>query len=195
MGSLPMQTKYKSYAGALMPAIQAAYRYGQPAKRSSKAVDVARFKPLAGQVRAAPKTTIDKTIGRGYIQTTPYMGSTRLEARHPGVDYVIPGGIGAPVQSFTPGTIEKVRTGQVKGGPDFGNFVMVRDNEGNLHRYSHLQNAWVKVGQQVQRGTTLGPQGNTGQTYSNTGGTGAHVDYRIKSLYNHFINPNRFIEK
>ena len=36
--------------------------------------------------------------------------------------------------------------------------------------------------------------GNSGQTYSTTGGTGAHVDYRVRDAYQKYIDPARFLK-
>jgi murein DD-endopeptidase MepM/ murein hydrolase activator NlpD len=51
----------------------------------------------------------------------------------------------------------------------------------------------LSVGQQVQRGTVLGLEGTTGSTYSLHGGSGAHVDLRIRDLYGKYVDPHRFI--
>ena len=196
MPDLPQNVTYKSLRGAIAPMIKTAQDIGrtlpQPS-RKSKRVDVSGYRNLMNQMgnyRTAQSTPA--MIG-GATETTPYGGRTAYESYHPGVDYVIPGDIGAPVKSFIPGTVEKVKTGQVKGSPGFGNYVVIRDQQGNLHRFSHLLNSWVEVGEQVQRGTPLGQQGNTGQTYSIFGGSGAHVDYRVKDIWNRYISPYQFI--
>jgi murein DD-endopeptidase MepM/ murein hydrolase activator NlpD len=49
------------------------------------------------------------------------------------------------------------------------------------------------VGQSVNKGQQIGSMGNTGQTYSLSGGTGSHLDYRIVDMYGKYVNPYKFI--
>jgi replicative DNA helicase Mcm len=37
--------------------------------------------------------------------------------------------------------------------------------------------------------------GNSGQTYSNSGGTGSHLDLRIVDAFNRYVNPNTYLNK
>jgi murein DD-endopeptidase MepM/ murein hydrolase activator NlpD len=201
---LPKNTSYKpqtNLSGAIAPLLQTAKNIGQgisEAKRKArKRVDVSGMQDFVGslgQYSSGSTGTTGSTpsiLGGKATVTTPYMSSTKFEAQHPGIDYTQ--GINTPVASFTPGVVESVRTGQVKGGPDFGNYVTIRDEQGNLHRFSHLSDSWVKVGQKIDRGTPIGAEGNTGQVYSLSGGSGAHVDYRVRDIYNRYINPNQFV--
>ena len=61
--------------------------------------------------------------------------------------------------------------------------------------YSHLNNSYVRVGQNITPGTIVGGMGNTGSTYSLHGGTGSHLDYRIKDLYGKYVNPSQYLAK
>ena len=144
--------------------------------------------PTAGSYNPAQEPSELKAIGP---VTTPYGGKTKFEGFHPGVD--VAGPMGTPIKAFVPGTVTAVRNGQRQGGPDYGNYVIVTDAQGDQHRYSHLLGAYVKVGQKVNQGEQLGALGNSGQTYSTHGGTGAHLDYRIKDAYGKYINPFRFL--
>ena len=168
---------------------------------SPKAVDTSQWSGLGSQVQSAastqptagaynPSKEPSELAAIGPI-TTPYGGQTKYEGFHHGVD--VAGPMGTPIKAFVPGTVTAVRNGVRQGGPDYGNFVIVTDAQGNQHRYSHLLGAYVKVGQQIQKGQELGPEGNTGQTYSAHGGTGAHLDYRIKNAYGKYINPFSFL--
>jgi murein DD-endopeptidase MepM/ murein hydrolase activator NlpD len=123
--------------------------------------------------------------------TTPYQGSTRYESTHPGID--IANKIGTNIPSTVSGKVTDVVTGKTQGAPGYGNYVIITDAQGNQHRYSHLTGAYVQVGQNVSQGSTIGTMGNTGQTYSLHGGTGSHLDYRIKDMYGKYINPYNFI--
>jgi len=121
----------------------------------------------------------------------PRYTRTRGEARHPGID--IGNKIGTPVPTFAPGRVSEVVSGKKQGDKAYGNYVVVTDNAGNKHRYSHLSQSWVKVGQQLGKGTPVGAMGNTGQSYSLHGGTGSHLDYRIKDAYGKYINPLTYL--
>lgn len=125
--------------------------------------------------------------------TTKYGGGTRYEKFHPAVD--IANKIGTPIPSFTPGKVTEVATGRRQGDKGYGNYVIVTDAQGNKHRYSHLHQSYVRVGDVLNPKDVLGTMGNTGSTYSNTGGTGSHLDYRILDAYGRYVNPSKYFSK
>jgi biotin carboxyl carrier protein len=84
---------------------------------------------------------------------------------HMGVD--ISGNTGEHLKSFTDGTIEDVGN---KGG--YGNYVNWIDSSGVAHFYAHMNRpAFVRKGQSVKKGTTLGELGSTGTS------TGPHLHW------------------
>lgn len=117
--------------------------------------------------------------------------STRYEKSHPGID--IANAIGTRLPAFTGGAVTAVKTGQKQGSPGYGNYVIITDRDGNQHRYSHLSNSMVKVGDTVQPGQIIGTMGNTGQTYSLSGGTGSHLDYRILNAFGKYVDPTIYV--
>lgn len=120
--------------------------------------------------------------------TTRFGGSTRGESRHPGVDTAMP--IGRPIPALRSGTVVKVDSGHRQGeSRSYGNRVGVKDAVGNVWYYSHLDRSWVQLGQKVAVGQNIGAAGNTGSTYSQHGGTGSHLDLRVVSAYNRFVDP------
>lgn len=128
------------------------------------------------------------------VITTPFGGNTTQEQGSPGVD--IANKIGTKVPSTTPGVVTEVSEGHVPGENNYGNFVIVKDPQGNAHRYSHLNRGYVKVGQKVKAGQTVGELGNTGATYSASGkGDGANLDYRIVDSYGRYKNPMTYLKK
>lgn len=156
--SLPENFSYKEATSSLkaLGKIVGQRFSGAPtaAKKAGKAVDVGKVADLRSQVRS----TAGKTSSLGTV-TTPYGGSTRYESFHRGID--IGNKIGTPIPAFTSGTVTKVYAGgQPKSGKGFGSYVIVTDPQGNRHRYSHLHDAYVREGQQVQRGLALGAMGN-----------------------------------
>ena len=186
------------------------------ARRSSKRVDVSQYAGLRQVAKAQPGEIARQTIkrepspvqppplpspdtqgpqiglqGLGTITTRPNE-STRYEKNHPGLD--VANKIGTPVRAFEGGTVVGTSRGKKQGQKGYGNFVIVKDRFGNLHRYSHLNTTWMRVGDLIQMGQTLGEMGSTGSTYSLHGGTGSHLDYRVTSAFNQYIDPFRFIK-
>ena len=123
--------------------------------------------------------------------TTPYGGNTRFEGFHPGVD--IANKIGTPIESFSPGVVTQVESGHKQGDKAFGNYIIVTDPQGNQHRYSHLSQSFVRVGDPITQGEDIAAMGNTGNTYSTSGGTGSHLDYRIKDAAGRYLNPYSYL--
>lgn len=189
--NLPENTRYspaKNYSPYLGKMANLNQKVGETVTKmkANKIVDTSKYGGIASAVQNA--STKLKDLG---TLTTPYGGSTRFEKSHPGID--IANKIGTNIPAFTSGVVKEVVTGKKQGERGFGNYVVIQDQEGNLHRYSHLTNSYVRVGQKVGAGNVLGSMGNTGSTYSTSGGTGSHLDYRIRDLYGRYVNPNRFI--
>ena len=132
---------------------------------------------------------LPKTLSNLGTMTVPYMGSTRYEpgGTHKGVD--IGNKIGTPIPSFTGGKVTDVKVGQKQGSPGFGNYVIIETPQGDRVRYSHLSQSYVKLGQEINPSDILGSMGNTGQTYSQHGGTGSHLDIRIQDAYGKYVSP------
>ena len=155
------------------------------AARSARPRPTQMYPSLVNQVgpQAAPTPQSGGSLSSLGTLTTPFGGSTRYEAQHPGVD--IANKPGTPVSDFVPGRVTE--SGFNQNG--FGNSIVITDAQGAKHRYSHLLNRYVRVGDQVTAGQQIGTMGNTGNTYSESGGTGTHLDYRIVDAYNRYVNP------
>jgi len=125
--------------------------------------------------------------------TTRFGDSTRYEASHPAID--IANKIGTKIPSFVEGKVIAEETGRKQGDAGFGNNITIQDSSGNKHRFSHLNSEWVKVGDTVKKGQLIGEMGNSGSTYSTSGGTGSHLDYRVRDAYGKYINPNIFLNQ
>jgi murein DD-endopeptidase MepM/ murein hydrolase activator NlpD len=94
---------------------------------------------------------------------------------HLGTDYGAP--IGTPVQTIGSGRI--IFAGR-KGGE--GNMVQVSHSNGYETMYLHLSKVFVRIGEHVEIGKTIGLVGSTGLS------TGPHLDFRIlkKGQYKNF---------
>lgn len=119
--------------------------------------------------------------------TTPFLGRTRGEAIHPGID--IANRTGTNIPAFSDGVITGV--GGTKNG--MGNVVTLKDNGGNVHQYGHLQAATVKPGMKVRKGQTIAKMGATGNSYSPSGGDPSHLDIRIATAYGKWKNPMTYL--
>ena len=116
--------------------------------------------------------------------TTPFMGKTRVEPKHPGID--VANRAGTPVPAMADGVITRAEF--KKDG--FGNVAILKDAGGNVHQYAHLLNAVVKPGQKIKKGQVVGRMGSSGGTsYSPTGGDPTHVDIRVASKDGKWVNP------
>jgi Peptidase family M23/Transglycosylase SLT domain len=105
---------------------------------------------------------------------------------HKGIDIAMP--TGAPVGATMPGTVVYAGFGQKGSGyGGYGNVVVVKDANGNLHQYAHLDSIGVKVGQKVGSGSVLGGAGSTGKS------TGPHLDYSVKNNKGVNVNPTSYI--
>lgn len=188
--ALKETTQYKNYSEMMKPLAAAATNIGKTLPQK-KSFDASKYSGLSSNVGMQSNIQAPSS-GLGTI-TTPYGGSTKYEKFHPGVD--IANKAGTKLPSFTGGTVTGVVAGTKQGDKGYGNYVIVTDAQGNQHRYSHLLDSYVKVGQPINKGAVIGSLGNTGQTYSVTGGDGSHLDYRVKDIYNKYINPYKFITK
>ena len=180
-----MATKYKENP-LFKDVVNTAQKLGQYKQSlSPKAVNVDKYKNLGSP---QPSPTSQSNLG---TVTVPYGGSTKYEQFHPGVDTA--NKIGTPIPASLGGIVQEVVGGKKQGDKGYGNYVTVKDSYGGLHRYSHLNNSYVKVGQNITPGAIVGGMGNTGSTYSLHGGTGSHLDYRIKDLYGKYVNPSQYL--
>src|SRR5699024_7771321 len=60
----------------------------------------------------------------------------------------------------------------------YGNVVVIKDSNGYIHVYAHLDSVNVKKGQNISKGDMIGRQGATGQV------TGSHLHYEIRKPSN-----------
>jgi murein DD-endopeptidase MepM/ murein hydrolase activator NlpD len=110
------------------------------------------------------------------FRVDPYTG---LRQMHAGLD--ISANIGTRVISSASGVVTWAGSQNA-----YGNLVAVDHGHGLSSRYAHLAKLSVKVGDKVERGTTLGEVGNTGRS------TGPHLHYEVR-LNGIPQDPERFI--
>lgn len=192
--SLPENTGYAPHMKKMSDVAMSIGKSLGPRKRSPKSVDTSQFDGVTGAIKSGasqPKQYITPSMKRLGTLTVDYGGSTRYEKFHPALD--IANKMGTPVPAWAGGKVSKVVSGKKQGDPGFGNFVIVTDKDGNKHRYSHLQGSYVNIGDEIKRGRVIGGMGNTGQTYSISGGDASHLDFRIRDLWGKYISPYQFV--
>ena len=133
--------------------------------------------------------TLNTSLKQLWQLTTGYWDSTRYEWFHPGID--IANKIGTPIPSISQGVVTKVEHNKSW----FGNSVIISDPQGNQVRYSHLKQAYVQPWQKLTKWMEIWLMGNTGSTYSNSGGTWSHLDLRIMNAYKKYINPFTYLKQ
>jgi len=123
--------------------------------------------------------------------TTPFGGKTAYENQHMGVD--VANAKGTPIPAFADGVVTAVQNGYKNGDNGYGNSVIVTDKNGDKHRYSHLHKSYVSPGQRVGKGQPIAQMGDSGSSYSPSGGDSSHLDYRVVDQYNRYKNPLTYV--
>lgn len=114
----------------------------------------------------------------GFKITSPYgeriSPITGKKEKHTGIDLVKKHK--AELAAFVAGEVVYAgegKTGSGVGG--FGNVVLIKDINGYLHLYAHLDSVLVEKGKFIVEGTVIGTQGNTGKS------AGSHLHYEVRS--------------
>ncbi len=102
----------------------------------------------------------------------PIAGGTRTQGIHGynGVD--IAASVGTPILAAASGEVIISRQGGWNGG--YGNYVVIKHDNGTQTLYAHNQSNAVGMGQYVVKGQVIGYVGSTGRS------TGAHVHFEIR---------------
>lgn len=87
---------------------------------------------------------------------------------HTGVDF--PGDLNEPVIATADGRV--IYTSRVN--EVYGLFVVLKHEMGFLTYYAHLNDYYVRIGQEVKRGEVIGGMGNTGMSL------GVHLHYEVR---------------
>lgn len=74
--------------------------------------------------------------------------------------------------------------GYFKGHPTYGGYIILKHDNGTYTAYAHMSNTFVKHGQTVSKGETIGIIGSTGIS------TGIHLHFEIIPVPNKFIDIN-----
>jgi len=103
---------------------------------------------------------------------------------HGGIDIAkLP--IGQPITAFRGGQVVEM-AGSSASTKGWGLTVVLKDREGNSHRYAHLNSVNVYKGQDVRSGDLIGGMGRSGTVF---GRTGIHLHYEVKDKFGNLIDP------
>lgn len=142
--------------------------YGQVSPVTPPIGGIAYYSPEWGRI----------TSGFGY--------RPQFKRMHKGIDIAM--SVGDTVRVALPGVVERVAY-EAKG---YGNYIVVRHDDGMETRYAHLSSALVGVGQRVISGEAIALSGNTGNS------TGPHLHFETRyrgvavdptSVFNFLANP------
>lgn len=139
------------------------------------------------------KNKREVTSRGGYSRNTSYSGGApmatysyisspygmRRGKMHTGTDFAAPAG--TPIYAWKSGVVTKA-----SWGGSYGNFIIVKHNDGIVSRYAHCSRYACSVGQFVQKGQTIGYVGTTGNS------TGNHLHFEIQ-INGRFVNPLNYI--
>jgi LysM repeat protein len=136
-------------------------------------------KTTKSKSKATPtKTKGGKNTGSsGFINPAP--GAIKTQGIHGknGVDFG--GGYGSTIRAAAAGQVIIARgDGGWNGG--YGNYIVVRHNNGTQTLYAHLSSLSVGVGDSVGQGETIGGMGNSGKS------TGTHLHFEVRGGRNPF---------
>lgn len=94
-----------------------------------------------------------------------------------GVDLGAPNG--TPVYASAGGTVIVAKNnGGYNGG--YGNYIVIKHDNGTQTLYAHLSSVGISLGQTVEKGTRIGGVGNTGRS------TGNHLHFEVRGAGNPF---------
>ncbi|MBQ0084278.1 MAG: peptidoglycan DD-metalloendopeptidase family protein [Clostridiales bacterium] len=127
-----------------------------------------------GMIFPLPKNT------RTFIST--YFGERDSGTHiHKGVDYVA--AKGTPIYAVKGGTVTRSCYRS-----DYGNCIIINHGDGVQTLYAHCTELYVKVGEEVKQGQTIGSVGTTGQS------TGYHLHFEVM-VNGGYVNPTKYVAK
>lgn len=131
------------------------------------------FAPGTPGIKSAVKP-VSGTVTSGY--------GARWGTHHNGVD--IANKVGTPIYAVTDGVV--LESGPASG---FGQWVRVKQDDGTIGVFGHVDQSFVHPGQKVRAGQKIATVGNRGQS------TGPHLHYEVWDANGTKINPQVWLNK
>ncbi len=135
--------------------------------------------PAAAPKKAAPAKTYGSGPAYAGYYMRPIKGGVKTQGIHGynGVD--LASSYGATIYAAAAGeVIISSSDGGYHGG--YGNYIVIRHDNGTQTLYAHLSSVSVSVGQTVGQGDVIGAMGSTGKS------TGTHLHFEIRGAKNPF---------
>lgn len=133
-----------------------------------------------------PQVTGGIIPSRGVITSTYGSQESFRSKPHTGIDYGYPEG--TAISLVKSGEVVEASTAY-NGG--YGNFILVKHNDGTYSMFNHLRDIYVKKGQKISASTgnapVIGTIGNTGFS------TGPHLDFKVATKWDGW-SPSGFVD-
>ncbi len=143
--------------------------------------DVAAAKKKTSATTSNKKGKGDKVVAStgngGLINPAPGSIKTQGIHGHNGVD--LGGAMGLPIRAAAAGQVIIAKFDEGWNG-GYGNYIVIKHNNGTQTLYAHLSNVLIDVGQAVGQGETIGAMGNSGKS------TGTHLHFEVRGGRNPF---------
>lgn len=129
--------------------------------------------------QAAPSSVAQSSSsgGGGYF-TNPLPSGVRTQGIHGYNAVDIAAAVGTTIRAAADGEVIVSRSGGWNGG--YGNYVVVKHNNGTQTLYAHMSSNAVGVGAYVSAGEAVGYVGSSGRS------TGAHLHFEVRGASNPF---------
>jgi murein DD-endopeptidase MepM/ murein hydrolase activator NlpD len=155
------------------------------AKKSGGAMELAQ-----GAVTPSSQSKVLTSGGivpsQGRITSTYGSQESFRKGPHTGIDYGYD--IGTPISLVKSGEVVEASKGY-NGG--YGNFILVRHDDGTYSMFNHLNDIYVTKGQKINASSgnapVIGTIGNTGFS------TGPHLDFKVATKWDGF-SPSGFVD-
>jgi LysM repeat protein len=115
-------------------------------------------------------------VSGGLVHPVP--GAVRTQGLHGQNAIDFAAGHGATIRAAAAGEVIVSRSSGWNGG--YGQYIVIRHNNGTQTLYAHLSSNYVGVGAYVAQGEAIGGMGNTGRS------TGTHLHFEVRGGRNPF---------
>lgn len=122
------------------------------------------------------KTSNTSSVASGFVHPLP--GAVRTQGIHGYNAVDLAAAAGTPIRAAAAGQVIVSKSGGWNGG--YGNYVVIKHNNGSQTLYAHNSKNIVSVGTQVESGETIGYVGSTGRS------TGSHLHFEVRGTSNPF---------
>ncbi len=127
---------------------------------------------------ASPTKTSGSTSAGGGAWTHPAPGAIKSQGLHGYNAVDLAGSHGSSVRAAGAGEVIVSKSSGWNGG--YGQYIVIKHNNGAQTLYAHLSSNSVGVGEYVGQGQVIGAMGNTGRS------TGPHLHFEVRGAKNPF---------